>query len=171
MLSFTSPDLLEERLEFAIARKPMNQYLLIFGRAYGMAASREVDILNYSTPRAEKIELSEDGHPLIWLDTDLDRRNKNYLTPVGGMLAGLKSVEPPVIRPTGRTRKMHAATGGEREAAEVELLLSEEDLGRICYYCRAIETTSDARYEKCAGEGHESVYCCYSVGLPNYLAA
>ena len=79
-----------------------------------MAASREVDILNYSTPRSEKIELSEDGHPLIWLDTDLDRRNKNYLTPVGGMLAGLKSVEPPVIRPTGRTRKMHAATGGER---------------------------------------------------------
>ncbi|KAF8903923.1 hypothetical protein CPB84DRAFT_1773713 [Gymnopilus junonius] len=165
MLSFTSPKILGGHFEYSIARKPNNQYLLIFGRAYGMVDTREVAILNYTTQRSEKIQLSADNHPLIWLDSDVDRDERDFVRTPGGMLAALEAAEPPIIRPTGRVRKMRAEKGGEREAAEVEILLSEEDLGRICYYCRMMETVSDDRLERCGGEGHESVYRCQSVGF------
>jgi hypothetical protein len=166
MLVFTSPNIVGGRLGHALARKPYNQYTLIFTAGYGMAASRESAILNSTTPYSEKLETSAENRPLIWLDADVDRDERN-LGPPGGMLKALLAAEPPVIRPTGRTKVIYASEGGEREVSEVEVLLSEEDLARVCFYCGAMETLSDDRFESCGGQAHESLYWCAPVSMIN----
>jgi hypothetical protein len=169
MLVFTSPDLAKGGISYAIARKSPNTYILAYARAYGMAASREVAILNAFTPRsnsAPTLPLSASGKPLIWIDTDLDRDARN-LGPEGGVLKALLAAEPPVIQSTGRTRGMHMTEGGLRDAGEVELLLTEDELARVCWYCSAIETETDVkdndRFRSCGGEGYETTYMCSQV--------
>ncbi len=119
MLIFTSPDIAKGGLELAISRKSPGTYLLVFARAYGMADTRVYAILNTSTPRSIVLANSAAGHPLIWPDSDLDR---NFGAP-GDVLAALKASDTQVIQPAGRTQRMHAKQGGEREAHEVELIL------------------------------------------------
>jgi hypothetical protein len=162
MLLFTSPTLAGGRLEYALVRKPGNQFSLIFTRGAGMAADREGAVLNFSTPPSDQPVLSADRHPIIWLDSDIDRDERN-LGPPGGMLAALLAADPPVIRATGRTKVIHASMGGERDVSEVEVLLAEEDLARVCYYCGSMETVYDDRFEQCGGQDHESLYWCGPV--------
>jgi hypothetical protein len=167
MLVFTSPDLAQGGLSYAIARKSPNTYLLVFARAYGMAASRIVAVLNASTPRSNRaptLPVSSSGKPLLWLDADLDRQNLGL---EGGMLKALLAAEPSVIVATGRTRGMYMAEGGLWETSEVEILLSEDELARVCWYCEAIETETDVkegdRFVPCGGEGYETTYMCSQV--------
>ncbi|PPQ86373.1 hypothetical protein CVT26_006289, partial [Gymnopilus dilepis] len=66
-------------LECCIARNPYpgNQYFMVFGRGYGMADSRILQVMNCSTCGPDKLELSEkSGRPLIWYDSDLERRGR-----------------------------------------------------------------------------------------------
>ena len=166
MFVFSSPEIVKGSFELAIARKSPNTYLLILARAYGMAATRTYAVLNVSTPRSAPPALSAEGRPLIWLDTDLDR-DPRQLGPPGGVLAALQGAEPPVVRVTGRTQRMRAAEGGEREAHEVELLVDDEQIGRCCWYCGDVELASDVhegrRFPHCGGEGAASTYMCFRV--------
>ncbi|KAH9921556.1 uncharacterized protein BXZ73DRAFT_51798 [Epithele typhae] len=167
MLVFTSPEVANRGFELSLARharKP-NTFLVVFSRAYGMASSRTYAVLNVSTPAAAPASLSPQGRPLIWLDSDLDRDPRN-LGPSKGVLAALLAAEPPVVRATGRTQRMHAAEGGERDAHEVEVLLAGDQLARCCWYCGASELNDDVRegrrFERCPGsaDGAESSYRC-----------
>jgi hypothetical protein len=81
------------------------------------------------------------------------------------MLKALLEADTPVIRATGLTNSIYAEQGGEREVSQVELLLSEADLARICFYCGSLETTSDNQFESCGGQGHESLYWCRPVSI------
>jgi hypothetical protein len=47
-----------------------HKYQLVFAPAYGMASSREVAILNYTTPEDAALPLSTNGRPLLCLDSD-----------------------------------------------------------------------------------------------------
>ncbi|KAI1785842.1 hypothetical protein LXA43DRAFT_1036119 [Ganoderma leucocontextum] len=163
MLIFTSPDIAKGGIELAIARKSPGTYLLILARAYGMAATRVHAVLNSSTPSSTIPASSATGHPLIWLDTDLDRDPRN-LGPAEGVLAALKAAETQVVQPTGRVQRMHGEEGGERDAHEVELMLDEDQLARCCWYCAALEVDTDVRdndrFQLCDGEGYTSTYMC-----------
>ncbi len=166
MLIFTSPDVAKGDFELAIARKSPGTYLLILARAYGMAASRVYAVLNSSTPSSTIPASSAAGHPLIWVDTDLDRDPRN-LGPPEGVLAALKAADVQVVQPTGRVQRMHAKEGGERDAYEVELMLDEDQFARCCWYCDALETDVDVRdndrLQRCSGEGYTSTYMCSQV--------
>ena len=165
MLVFTCPDIAKSGLELAIARKSPGTYLVIFARAYGMAETRVYAVLNVSTPRSTIPTFSASGRPLIWLDADLDR---NFGAP-GDVLVALKAADTQVIQPTGRTQRMHAKQGGEREAHEVELILDEDRLARCCWYCDALEVDTDVRdndrFRLCSGEGYASTYMCHQVRM------
>jgi hypothetical protein len=50
---------------------------------------------------------------------------------------------PPVLAKTGRTQPMRERNGEEREAVEVELLLSEDQLSHKCWSCGHNETHVD----------------------------
>ena len=106
MLVFHSPDIVNGSFELAIARRSPGTYLIILARAYGMAATRVYTVLNTSTPPSTVPPLSSSGHPLIWLDADLDRRPP-HLGPPNGVLAALRAADSEVIRPTGRTQRMN----------------------------------------------------------------
>jgi hypothetical protein len=54
---------------YAISRKK-HHYQLVYARAYGMASSRKVAILNYTTPEDDALPLSTNGRPLLWPDSD-----------------------------------------------------------------------------------------------------
>lgn len=170
MLVFHSPDIVNGSFELAIARRSPGTYLVILARAYGMAATRVYTVLNTSTPPSTVPPLSSSGHPLIWLDADLDRRPP-HLGPPDGVLAALRAADSEVIRPTGRTQRMNAKLGGERDAHEVELVLEEDQLARCCWYCDAFELDTDFRDNRrfllCSGEGYESTYMCPQVGHPS----
>nr|VWO95085.1 Nonribosomal peptide synthetase 1 (EC [Ganoderma boninense] len=163
MLIFTTPDVAKGSFKLAIARKSPGKYLLILARAYGMAETRVFAVLNSSTPSSTIAASSASGHPLIWLDTDLDRDPRN-LAPPRGVLGALQAADPPVIKLTGRVQRMHAKEGGERDAHEVEIVLSEDQLARCCWYCDALETDidvrDDERFKSCGGTGYASTYMC-----------
>jgi hypothetical protein len=170
MVSFTSQGFTDRGgLEYGLARKSPNTYLLVYARAYGMAVCRYTAILNVSTPRSissPALRLSTSGRPLIWIDADVDRDPRN-IGPEGGMLKALLAAEPPVFRSTGRTRGMYMPEGGLRDAGEVELLLTEDELARACWYCGVIEyewrVSSNDRFVPCDGEGYQTTYMCSQV--------
>ena len=165
---FTTPTYCHGGLEFAIARKapPNNhQYMLVFPRAYGMAATLKVATLNCSTTAraVEAPKLSPAGRPLIWLDSDMDRSIWNMSLTGEDMLGALLHVDPPVIRATGRERMMIAQPGGAKVAREVELLLEEDQLARMCRYCGCTELAETHRYKRCGGDDARPEYMCPNV--------
>ncbi|KAF8903922.1 hypothetical protein CPB84DRAFT_1728052 [Gymnopilus junonius] len=151
--------------ECCIARCPYpgNLYFIAFARAYGMACSRLLDIINCTTCGPEMLELSESKRPLVWFDSFMNRMDfsSDPFHPEGHLAALLK-VDPPVIKLTGRKKYMYADEGGAREASEVEILLPEESLARVCYLCRGTEYNyGDARFERLPGtSGYQSLYVC-----------
>ena len=164
MLVFTPPDIAKGGLELAIARRSPGTFLIIFARAYGMAATREYAVLNTSTSRSTVPALSAAGHPLMWLDADLDRN----FGASEGVFAALKTADAQIIQPTGRTQRIYAKQGGERDAHEVELILDEDQLARCCWCCDTLEVDTDVRdndcFKHCSGEGYTSTYMCHQVG-------
>jgi hypothetical protein len=151
-------------ITFILTRSETNKYKLLFGRAYGMAETREWAVLNSSTPGADPLVLSTENRPCIWIDSDFDRDARN-IGPRGGTVAVLMTCDPPVFKVTGRTKQMYATEGGWREAQEVEILLKEEELAHSCYYCGRTEYPIEDHYEKCAGENYSSFYWCPEVSF------
>jgi hypothetical protein len=150
---------------YAISRKK-HHYQLVYARAYGMAPSREVAILNYTTPEDAALPLSACGRPLLWFDSDWERYNEPMIGAPREMFSIVLAAVPPVIAKTGRTQPMRGPNGEEREAVEVELLLSEDQLSHRCWSCGNFETDTDikwARMPRWSGEDEESLYCCAGV--------
>ena len=100
----------------------------------------------------------------MWLDADLDRN----FGASEGVFAAPKAADPQVIQPTGRTQRMYAKQGGERDAHEVELILDEDQLVCCCWCCNTLEVDTDVRdndrFKLCSGEGYTSTYMCHQVG-------
>ncbi|EPS94156.1 hypothetical protein FOMPIDRAFT_1134853 [Fomitopsis schrenkii] len=168
ILDFTTPVYCKDSFEYAIARKAEpnpNQYMLIFSRAYGMAATRNLATLNYSTTaRAiEAPKLSPAGRPLIWIDSDIDRIPGSLGPASGDMLSALLQASRPLIRPTGRTRMMIAQPGGARIAHEVEILLEEDELAHMCGYCGCPELAEPDRFKRYGGSDARPEYICFTV--------
>ena len=164
---FESPGIFKGSRDFALARSGNtnpNHYLVVHSMGSGFFYSREerrYSILNLSTGRgaAEVPRLSENGRPLIWFDAEIDRPGSVY-GPNHDMLSVLQAASIPLLRVTGRTRTK-SENGVEREEKEVEILLGEDELARICCYCGIIEYKTDTeRFEKCSGEGYQSLYWC-----------
>jgi hypothetical protein len=152
---------------YAISRKK-NKYRLVFAPAYGMVPGRDVAILNYTTSDVATLPTSTCGRPLLWFDSDWDRYNKPDITAPRGILSTVLAATPPVIAMTGRTQPMRGRDGEEREAVEVELLLSEDQLSHQCWSCGHYETDTDVQSGRMArwlGEGSESLYCCAQVSV------
>ncbi|KZT68260.1 hypothetical protein DAEQUDRAFT_336989 [Daedalea quercina L-15889] len=149
-------------LRFALARKDStnrNQYMLVFAEPYGMACDRRVATLNEFTSarEADAPTLSASGHPLIWFDCTMDLNPKNQ----DGILHALLQVEPPVIRLTGRTRKVPTESGDVQLVREVEILLGEDDLAHVCYYCGNPEFFEPYhRYKRCNSNPAPPRYIC-----------
>lgn len=134
-------------VDFGIARSPRGRYAVVFAKGNGMLESRRFSALHAE----DAAELSADGRPLIWFDAAIDRDPRN-LGPPGGTLAALLAATPPVIRLTGRTRG---------ETREVEILLAEDELARVCGSCWAVEAKSEERrWQRHQGAGCESLYWC-----------
>ena len=155
-------------LECALARNPWqdNQYTFVFARWYGMAAGRQISIINSSTPPRQKIEYSSGSkRPLLWFSPP------SRAFPNDELLRILLAAESSVIRTTGRTKEI-ILSGGDIEAQihvqpEVEILLDEEDLARVCYFCLGVECVYDTewghRFPHLSGEGYRSLYQCFMV--------
>ncbi|KZT68259.1 hypothetical protein DAEQUDRAFT_336988 [Daedalea quercina L-15889] len=124
-----------------------------------MAATRRWATLNCSTSpgMAEAPTLSSAGHPLIWLDCDIDRDPRS----VGpDLLNTLLSADPPVVRPTGRMCTMVAEPGGARVAHEVEILMGEDGFSRMCCYCGDTELAGPHSFKLCSSDNARSRYIC-----------
>ena len=158
MYTFSSPQFLKGAFDVAIARKDGSQYVLVLPVPSGFIDNRQIAVLNYSTPPS-----SAPSPPRFWFDSDYDRKPD----PFSSLLSALLVAEPkPPIKLTGHTQRMSAELGGEREAVEVELLLTEEELAKACYYCGEVETEWDIRdqpFKHNGGEGYASTYECASV--------
>lgn len=142
---FDSPKLVAGQVDFGIARAG-SKYILVFAKGNGMLVTRRFSELNVDPPAP-----GSDGHQLIWFDAAIDRDPRN-LGPVGGTLAALLAASPTVIRLTGRVRG---------ETQEVEVLLDEDELARVCSSCGLIESkTEERRWQRHTGEGFESQYWC-----------
>jgi len=159
-------------LECALARNPWqgNQYALVFARWYGMAAGREICIMNDSTPPWQQIEYSSGSkHPLLWISPP----SPGF--PDDDLLRILLAAESPVIRTTGRTKEIILSAGDIESQnqihvqPEVEILLDEEDLARVCYFCLNIECVYDRRFKHLSGEGYSSLYQCRMVSVMTCL--
>ncbi|EPS94138.1 hypothetical protein FOMPIDRAFT_157994 [Fomitopsis schrenkii] len=160
---FSSPAFANGYILFALARKDdtnRNQYMLVLARGYGMAATRKGATLNSSTPSADAPALSSAGHPLIWFDADWERDPSDATLPEGGLLNALLAAEPPVIRTTGRTRTQSTNKRGEREVQEIEILLGEDELAHICYYCGDVELLEGDRWQRRNDNAANPAYCC-----------
>ncbi|KAJ7914849.1 hypothetical protein B0H13DRAFT_2001363 [Mycena leptocephala] len=79
-----------------------------------------------------------------------------------------------VLRPTGRVQRMHAEEGGDRDAHQVELVLTEDQLARCCWYCDALEVDTDvrdhSRFPLCSGQGYASTYMCHNCAEKSSFA-
>lgn len=168
MLVFRSP--LFSHLECALARNPYqaNQYLFVLARRYGMAVGTKICVINDSTRPWRKLQYSPGSkHPFLWFSLPTAAsalRNDNLLLHV------LLAAEPPGIQTTGRTKEF-SLSAGDLEAQnqvqvlpEVEILLDEEDLARVCYFCFGTEilydTEGGVRFERL---GYGSLYQCMNV--------
>jgi hypothetical protein len=168
MLVFRSPHF--AHLECALARNPYqaNQYICVFALRYGMALGREICVINDSTRPWQKLQYSPGSkHPFLWFSPPTAAskfRNDNLL------LHGLLAAEPPVIQTTGRTKESSLSAGdlGAQNQVqvlpEVEILLDEEDLARVCYFCFGTEIVYDTergvRFERLA---YGSLYQCMNA--------
>jgi hypothetical protein len=167
MLIFHSSDF--SFLSYAISREKQ-KYQLVFAPAYGMVPGRDVAILNYTTPDDAILPRSANGRPLLWFDSNWDRNNQPDMTAPRGMLSVVLTARPPVIAKTGRTRPMRGRDGQEREAVEVELLLSEDQLSHQCWSCGRFESDTDilnlkGRMTCWFGQDDDSLYCCTQVSV------
>ncbi|KAJ6596945.1 hypothetical protein DFH09DRAFT_1023402 [Mycena vulgaris] len=165
MYAFSSPGILKESFDATLARDG-TKWLLVTPKGNGFLESRELAHLNYSTT-SEPTTWSEAKRPCFWFDSDWDRRPQ----PWSDLLAALLAIEPgkAPIRRTGRTQKMTAEGGGEREAVEVELMMDEDELCKVCYYCGDFESNrlGEEPYPKIRGDGYTSTYSCHScTALP-----
>jgi hypothetical protein len=175
MLVFQSP--LFAHLECALARNPYqaNQYLFILARRYGMAEGTEICVINDSTRPWQKLQYSQGSkHPFLWFSlpppaASAFRHDK--------LLHILLAAEPPVIQTTGRCKEF-SLSAGDLEAQnqvqvlpEVEILLDEEDLARVCCFCFRTEIVFDtergSRFERL---GYGSLYQCMNVSKMTCLA-
>ncbi|KAJ7492134.1 hypothetical protein FB451DRAFT_518155 [Mycena latifolia] len=159
MYSFFSPGILKESFDVTLARDGPN-WLLVTPKGNGFLETRKLAHLNYSTT-SEAVKWSEAKRPCFWFDSDWDRQSK----PWSDLLAALLAVEPKApIRRTGRTQKMTAELGGEREAEEVEVMLDEDEMCKVCYYCGDFESNrlGEKTYSKLEGDEFTSTYACHS---------
>jgi len=176
MLVFRSP--LFAHLECALARNPYqaNQYLCVLARRYGMALGREICVINDSTRPWQKLQYSPGSkHPFLWFSLP-----PQATSAFGGndkLLHILLAAEPPVIQTTGRTKEF-SLSAGDLEAQkqvqvlpEVEILLDEEDLARVCYFCFGTEIVYDTERGSRFGRlGYGSLNQCMNVSKMTCLA-
>ncbi|KAJ7881638.1 hypothetical protein B0H13DRAFT_1629944 [Mycena leptocephala] len=168
MYSFSSQDILLDAFEVTLARDG-TKWLLVTPRGNAFLYAREIAHLNYSTSLGAISSSSEANRPCFWFDSDWDRRP----SPLSDLLTTLLAIEPKApIQRTGRTRKMVAKIGGEREAVEVEVMMDESELCKVCYYCGVFESSRpgqcDEVYRKMGGDFFTSTYSCESVGFPRH---
>ncbi|EPS94153.1 hypothetical protein FOMPIDRAFT_1055348 [Fomitopsis schrenkii] len=160
---FTTPGFGHNTLRFAFARKDAtnrNQYMLVCALPYGMAYDQRIVTLNRSTTAAEADAptLSPSKHPIIFFDCNFD---PNPTIP-RGLLGILLQAEPPVIRLTGNSRKIHTELGAPKLVPEVEILMGEDDLAHMCCYCGAPEFIELAprRFKRCNNDPAQPQYIC-----------
>ncbi|KAF7369121.1 hypothetical protein MVEN_00239300 [Mycena venus] len=165
MYSFSSPNILKAAFDVTIARDG-TKWLLVTPKGNGFLETRQLALLNHSTQTSETITWSEVKRPCFWFDSDWDRQPQ----PWSDLLAALLAIEPKVpLRRTGRTKKMIAELGGEREAVEVEVTMDEDELCKVCFYCGDFESNrlGTGTFSKFEGEGFTSTYSCHScTALP-----
>ncbi|KAJ7864308.1 hypothetical protein B0H14DRAFT_2440780 [Mycena olivaceomarginata] len=157
MYAFSSLDILKGAFDVAIARDGAS-WLLVTPKGNGFLETRQLAHLNLSTPATADPSSSSSSVASrfcrFWFDSDWDRQP----TPWSDLLAALLTIEPKApIKRTGQTRRMVAELGGEREAVEVEVLLDESELCKVCYYCGEFESTRlgpEEAYRKIGGEGY-----------------
>ncbi|KAJ7678085.1 hypothetical protein DFH06DRAFT_1033621 [Mycena polygramma] len=135
MYTFSSPNILKAAFEVTLARDG-TKWLLVTPKGNGFLESRQLAHLNYSST-SEAATTSSEHRPCFWFDSDWDRQPQ----PWSDLLAALLAIEPKgPLRRTGRTRKMSADMGGEREAVEVEVMLDEDELCKARRACGEFET-------------------------------
>ncbi|KAJ6504104.1 hypothetical protein C8R47DRAFT_1006897 [Mycena vitilis] len=159
MYSFSSPNILKAAFEVALARDG-TKWLLVTPKGNGFLESRQLAHLNYSSS-SEAVTTPSEQRPCFWFDSNWDRQPQ----PWSDLLAALLAIEPKApLRRTGRTRKMSADMGGEREAAEVEVMLGEDELCKVCRACGEFETARQGTepYHKAGRDGLSSTYLCHS---------
>lgn len=150
-------------IPYALARKDdsnPNQFMVVYTQSYGFVEGRDVGILNRSTSSTDTYRLTPDGHPLIWFNSDID--DYEYMTDAG-MLNALLEADPPIARRTGETRTLQTADGAKCMEPEVEILVDEGELARVCCYCGALERVEYCRYERCGGDAIHPLYMCFVV--------
>ncbi|KAJ7635853.1 hypothetical protein B0H17DRAFT_1149650 [Mycena rosella] len=155
MYSFSSPGILKEAFDVTLARDGP-KWLLVTPKGNGFLETRQLAHLNHSS---ETVTYSEAKRPCFWFDSDWDRQPQ----PWSDLLAALLAIEPKApLKGTGRTQKMSAEVGGERKAVEVEVMLDEDELCKVCYYCGDFETDrlGAETYSKVNGDGFTSTYSC-----------
>ncbi|KAJ7135494.1 hypothetical protein C8R43DRAFT_1021272 [Mycena crocata] len=160
MYSFSSPRILKGAFDATLAHDG-SKWLLVTPKGNGFLETRQLAHLNHSTAPSDAITSSDAGRPCFWFDSDWDRRPQ----PWSDLLSALLTIEPkPPIQRTGRTQKMSAEMGGEREAVEVEMMLAEEELCKVCCYCGSfeIDRLGEEKYSKVAGSEFTSTYSCHA---------
>ncbi|KAJ6466808.1 hypothetical protein C8R45DRAFT_1020199 [Mycena sanguinolenta] len=161
MYSFSSPNILKAAFDVTLARDG-TKWLLVTPKGNGFMETRQLAHLNHSaTSTSGAITSSEAKRPCFWFDSDWDRRPQ----PWSDLLAALLAIEPKApLRRTGRTQKMTAELGRERDAVEVEVMLDEDELCRVCFYCGDFDSNrlGTDPYQKFGGDGFTSTYSCHS---------
>ncbi|EIN08901.1 hypothetical protein PUNSTDRAFT_143588 [Punctularia strigosozonata HHB-11173 SS5] len=144
---------------FALARRAdVNpaQYALVTTTGPDLPAVRYIATLNDSSS-VGAASYSEEDRPLLWIEPDVEATRSQV---PGSTLDVLLNEENPPFRLTGRTRR----NGRDDVIREVELILNEDMLLRVCCYCGSLENgywpLSD-RMEKYRGDGYLSRYWCY----------
>ncbi|KAJ7173816.1 hypothetical protein C8R46DRAFT_123818 [Mycena filopes] len=165
MYSFSSPGILKDAFDVTVARDG-SKWLLVTPKGNGFLETRQLAHLNHSTTSEAAATWSETNRPCFWFDSDWDRRPQ----PWSDLLAAMLTIQPKApIRRTGRTQKMTAELGGERDAVEVEVMVDEDELCKVCYYCGDLEIDrlGEETFPKVAGDGFTSTYSCHTcTALP-----
>ncbi|KAJ7883450.1 hypothetical protein B0H14DRAFT_3432902 [Mycena olivaceomarginata] len=162
MYSFASPKILKGAFDVTLARDG-SKWLLVTPKGNGFLETRQLAHLNHSTasPDAAAITWSDGNRPCFWFDSDWDRQPQ----PWSDLLEALLTIEPKApLRRTGRTQRMTAELGGERDAVEVEVMVDEDELCKVCFYCGDFDSDrlGAETYPKIEGDGFTSTYSCGS---------